>query len=182
MNFKCLGSRHIHKEIEIRWCVFRINEIIWKTGLKSIQTLTHKCNIIKEENFEAIWSQFMYLCGIHNLANCVHQKGVTFYAMTPILTYITPSYFEYIALTTAAPFNTDNPSVVFRSNNWRLHYRFLPNVNFHWHFDIHEKDYENVAQKSDNILSSEYCICFAVCTMFWKEYILIKWIVKNTTA
>ena len=71
---------------EIPYCVFGFNEIICKTGLKHIQTLTHKCNIIKEEHFEAIWSHTMYLCGIHNFAKCVHRKGVTsFYAMTPIL-------------------------------------------------------------------------------------------------
>ena len=87
-HFKCLGSRYIHKEIEISYFVFWFNEIICKTVLKPIQTLTHKCNIIKEEHFEAIWSHTMYLCDIHNFANCVHRKGVTsFYAMTPILTY-----------------------------------------------------------------------------------------------
>ena len=38
-------------------------------------------------------------------------------------------------------------------------------------------------KKSDTILSHAHCICFAVCTMVWKEdYILIKRIVKNTTA
>ena len=88
VHFKRLGSRHIHQEIEIPYCVFRFNEIICKTGLKHIQTLTHKCNIIKEEHFEALWSHTMYLCGIYNFAKCVHQKGVTsFYAMIPILTY-----------------------------------------------------------------------------------------------
>ena len=88
VHFKCLSSRHIHKEIEISYCVFGFNEIICKTGLKHIQTLTHKCNIIKEEHFEAIRSNTMYLYGIHNFEKCVHRKGVTsFYAMTPILTY-----------------------------------------------------------------------------------------------
>ena len=36
VHFKRLGSRHIHKEIEIPYCVFRFNEIICKTGLKHI--------------------------------------------------------------------------------------------------------------------------------------------------
>ena len=54
VHFKRLGSRHIHKEIEIPYCVFGFNEIICKTGLKHIQTLTHKCNIMKEKHFEAI--------------------------------------------------------------------------------------------------------------------------------
>ena len=54
VHFKRLGSRHIHKEIEIPYCVFGFNEIICKTCLKHIRTLTHKCNIIKEEHFEAI--------------------------------------------------------------------------------------------------------------------------------
>ena len=53
VHFKRLGSRHIHKEIGIPYCVFGFNEIICKTGLKHIQSLTHKCNIIKEEHFEA---------------------------------------------------------------------------------------------------------------------------------
>ena len=48
VHFKRLGSRHIHKEIEIPLYVFGIDEIISKTGLKPIQTLTHKCNIINE--------------------------------------------------------------------------------------------------------------------------------------
>ena len=51
VHFKRLGSRHIHKEIEISECVFGFNEILCETGL--IQTLTHNCNI-KEELFEAI--------------------------------------------------------------------------------------------------------------------------------
>ena len=38
----------------VRACVFRLDEIVCKRGLKPIQTLTHKCNIIKEERFEAI--------------------------------------------------------------------------------------------------------------------------------
>ena len=55
----------------------------------------------------------MYLCGIHNFANCVHRKGVTtLYAMTQNLT---PSYIEYIALTTDVPSNTGHPSAVSRS-------------------------------------------------------------------
>ena len=54
VHFKRLGSRHIHKEIGIPYCVFEFNEIISKTGLTHIQTLTHKCNIIKEGHFEAI--------------------------------------------------------------------------------------------------------------------------------
>ena len=54
VHFKRLSSRHIHKEINIPYCVFGINEIICKTCLKHIQTLTHKCNITKEEHFEAI--------------------------------------------------------------------------------------------------------------------------------
>ena len=54
MYFKHLGSRYIHKEIELSYFVLGFNEIICKTGLKPIQTLTHKCNIIKEEHFEAI--------------------------------------------------------------------------------------------------------------------------------
>ena len=84
MHFKRLGSRHNYKEIEISSCVFGFNVIICKTCLKHIQTLTHKCNIITEEHFEAIWSHTMYLCGIHNFAKCVHRKGVTsFYAMIP---------------------------------------------------------------------------------------------------
>ena len=33
-HFKRLGSRHIHKEIEISYCVFGFNEIICETGLK----------------------------------------------------------------------------------------------------------------------------------------------------
>ena len=54
VHFKRSGSRHIHKEIEIPCCVFGFTVIICKTGLKHIQTLTHKCNIIKEEHFEPI--------------------------------------------------------------------------------------------------------------------------------
>ena len=54
VHFKRLGSRHIHKEIEIPCCVFGFNVIICRTGLKHIQALTHKCNIIKEEHFKAI--------------------------------------------------------------------------------------------------------------------------------
>ena len=63
MHFKRLGSRHIiHKEIEIPYCVFGFNEIIWKTGLKHIKTLIHKCNIIKEEHFEAnMKSHYVFL-------------------------------------------------------------------------------------------------------------------------
>ena len=34
VHFKRLGSRHIHKEIEISYCVFGFNEIIYETGLK----------------------------------------------------------------------------------------------------------------------------------------------------
>ena len=60
-------------------------------------------------------------------------------------------------------------------DNWRQRYRFFPIIKYHWHFDTHEKDEENVALKSDKIPSSVYCIYFAVCTLFWKEeYILIK--------
>ena len=54
VHFKRLGSRHIYKEIEIPYCVFGFNGITCKTGLKHIQTLTHKCNIVKEKHFEAI--------------------------------------------------------------------------------------------------------------------------------
>ena len=54
VHFKRLVSRHIRKEIKIPYCVFGFNEIICKTGLKHIQTLTHKYNIIKEEHSEAI--------------------------------------------------------------------------------------------------------------------------------
>ena len=34
VHFKRLGSRHIHKEIEISLCVFGFNVIICETGLK----------------------------------------------------------------------------------------------------------------------------------------------------
>ena len=34
VHFKRLGSRHIHKEIEISQCVFGFNEKICETGLK----------------------------------------------------------------------------------------------------------------------------------------------------
>ena len=54
VHFKRLGSRHIHKEIEISQCVFGFIDVICKTDLKHIQTLTHNCNIINEEHFEAI--------------------------------------------------------------------------------------------------------------------------------
>ena len=39
VNFKRLGSRHIHKEIEIPYCVFGFNEIICKTGLNIFRHL-----------------------------------------------------------------------------------------------------------------------------------------------
>ena len=140
VHFKRLGSRHIHKEIELPYCVFGFNEIICKTCLKPIQTLTHKCNIIKEEHFVAIWSQTMYLCGIHNFVKCVHRKGVTsFYAMTPILTciqlYLNTSHWQlpfYSMLVTRRPY--------LGRGKWRLRYRFFPIIKFHWHFDILEKD------------------------------------------
>ena len=34
VHFKRLGSRNIHKETEIPYCVFGIKDIICKTGLK----------------------------------------------------------------------------------------------------------------------------------------------------
>ena len=46
-----------------------------KTGLKPIATLSHKCNIINEEHFEAIWNQTMYLCGVHNFEKLRASKG-----------------------------------------------------------------------------------------------------------
>ena len=52
-HFKRLCSRHIHKEIEISYCVFGFNEIICETGLKP-NSDTQNCNIISEEHFEAI--------------------------------------------------------------------------------------------------------------------------------
>ena len=76
----------------------------------------------------------MYICGIHNFANCVHRKGVTlFYAMTPI--YLTPSSIEYIALTTAVPFNTGNLSVVSRS--WKLEVALQVFPTFAVHYSRH---------------------------------------------
>ena len=105
--------------------MFRFNEIICETGLNLIQTLTHNCNIINEEHFEAIWSQTMYLCGIHNFANCVHRKGVTsFYAMTPIfdlhLVILNTLHWQlpfHSTLVTRRPY--------LGHDNWRLRYRFF---------------------------------------------------------
>ena len=32
-------------------------------------------------------------------------------------------------------------------DNWRLRYKFFPIIKYHWHFDTHEKDSENVVLK-----------------------------------
>ena len=43
------------------------------------------CNVFHGENFEALISLVMHLCGIQYSDNCVFRKGVTFfYSMTPI--------------------------------------------------------------------------------------------------
>ena len=55
--------------------------------------------------------------------------------------WLTPSYIEQIALTTAVPFNTGNPSAVSRSRQLKAALQgFFPIIKYYWHFDIHEKD------------------------------------------
>ena len=52
--FKCLGSRHLQKEIKIHKCVCGINYILCKTDIKPIHRLTYNCNILKDVHFKVI--------------------------------------------------------------------------------------------------------------------------------
>ena len=111
----------------------------------------------------------MYLCGIHNFSNCVHREGVTsFYAMTLNLTY--PSYIEYIALTTAVPFNFGHPSAISRSRQLKAALQvFFPLQSTIDISILMKKIKKTSLLKSDKIPSSVYCICFAVCTHFFEK-------------
>ena len=84
--------------------------------------------------------------------------------------WLTPSYIEYIALTTAVPFNTGHPSAVSRSRQLKAalqvfsHYKVPLTFRYSW-----KRLRKRRCKKSDKIASNVYCICFSVCTLFWKE-------------
>ena len=110
----------------------------------------------------------MYLCGIHNFANCVHRKGViSFYAMTP-------SYIEYIALTTAVPFNTGNPSAVSRSCQLKAALHIFPHYKVPLTFRYSWKRLRNRLSKNLIKFSQVYIAfvlwnvhCFEKMNTYW---------------
>ena len=113
---------------------------------------------------------------------CIEREWPPFMQWHQI--WLTPSYIEYIALTTAVPFNTGHLSAVSRSRQLKAalqifsHYKVPLTFRYSWK-RLRKRRSKNLIKFPQVV----YCICFSVCTLFWKEeYILIKWIVRNTTA
>ena len=53
MYFKCLGSRHIHKEIKLQKSMNGMDMILCKTDIILIQRHTYKCKTFSDADFEA---------------------------------------------------------------------------------------------------------------------------------
>ena len=71
---KCASSQHVKKSRYLN---------VYETDLKHIQRDIHECNIINKGHFEAIFSQAVYLCGlhVHNFANSVFLKRQLYFIM-----------------------------------------------------------------------------------------------------
>ena len=105
------------------------------------------CNIINEIHFEVIWNQAMYLSGIHNFANHLIWKGWPSFMQWPRFWY-TPGCIKYTALMTAFLLKSGYWLVI--SGQWQFHVdnRFFPIIKFHWHFNIHGKDFKKICSKN----------------------------------
>ena len=113
VHFKRLGSRHIHKEIELQKTVNGINSILWMTDLILIRRHTYKCNSFSDGDSGAfsksayvpLWySQFQYsvvskggdflFCNELDLIwflsdlNSPHKLSLFFWTRNPLRPYI----------------------------------------------------------------------------------------------
>ena len=98
------------------------NEITCETGLNpnsDTYTATSSTKNTLKQYEVRLWIFVVYT--ILQIA-CIEREWPPFMQWHWI--WLTPSHIEYIALTTAVPFNTGHPSA--GHDNWRLRYRFFP--------------------------------------------------------
>ena len=119
--------------------MFRFNEIICETGIKpNSDTYTQ----LQHHQRRTLWSNMKsdYRCifvvyTISQIA-CIEREWPPFMQWHRI--WLTPSYIEYIALTTAVPFNTGHPSAVSRSRQLKAalqvfsHYKVPLTFRYSW--------------------------------------------------
>ena len=126
VHFKRLGSRHIHKEIEIYQCAFGFNEILCETGLKPnsdtyTQLQNHQRRTLwsnMKSDYVSLWyTQFRKLRA--SKESVLHLCNDTeFHLHLVILNTLYRQLPFHSTLVTRRPY--------LGHDNWRLRYRFFP--------------------------------------------------------
>ena len=160
--------------------MFGFNGIICKTSLTPTQTL-HTSATSSRKNTLKQYEVTLCIFVVYTISQiaCIEREWPPFLQWH--LFWLTPSYIEYIALTTAVPFNTGNPSAV--SSSWQLkvalqifpHYKIPLTFQYSW------KRLRNRCSKILIKFSQMYItfvLWYAHC-FEKKKNILIKWIVKK---
>ena len=140
VRFKRVGSRHIHKEIEISFCVFGFSDIICETGLKPnsytyTQLQHHQRRTLwsnMKSDYVSLWyTQFRKLRASkgRDLLLCNDTEFDLHLVILDILHWQLP--FHSTLVTHRSYLGHDK---------WRLRYSVFPIVKYHWNFDTHEKD------------------------------------------
>ena len=166
--FKCLGSRHIHKEIKLQDGKKGIKYILCKTDLDLIRWLAYKCNTLNDAHFEARCKSTFVLFTI-SIKACFETGVFSFYEVTSIYTDSCLNSIHHIS------YRCSFEQVFFVKTTSNLNYVFFPVIKSYWHF-IFMKIIESMWLKiiwknSHNVI----WFCFAVFITFVKrEYIFIK--------
>ena len=117
--------------------MFGFNEIICETGLKpNSDTYTQ----LQHHQWRTIWSNMKsdYIFVVYTISQmaCIEREWPPFMQWYRI--WLTPSYIECIALTTAVPCNTGHPSAVSRSRQLKAalqvfsHYKVPLTFRYSW--------------------------------------------------
>ena len=117
--------------------MFGFNEIICETGLKpNLDT----CTQLQHHQRRALWSNMKSDCifVVYTISQitCIAREWPPFMQWHRI--WLIPSYIEYIALTTAVPFNTGHQSAVSRSRQLKAalqvfpHYKVPSTFRYSW--------------------------------------------------
>ena len=154
MHFKRLGSRHIHKEINLQKSVNGMNRILCKTDLILFRRHAYKCNTFSVVDFEAypksayapLWySQFQcndidLIWFLSELNTPPKQLSLSFWARIPRRSFV-------------------------GHDNLRVEVRVFPIKNSHWHLTFMK------IIKRTSLKNSPKCLKFLFCSI---HYVLKK--------
>ena len=151
--------------------MFRFNEIICETGLKpNSDTYTQ----LQHHQRRTLWSNIKsdYVSLWYTQFAYIETEWSPFMQWHPI--WLTPSYIEYIALTTAVPFNTGHLSAVSRSRQLKAalqvfsHYKVPLTFRYSWK-RLRKRRSKNLIKflQVYNAFVLQYVHCFEKKNKYW---------------